>query len=214
MDAKESPTATNRAVLCTHDRTFHIRQVHSSNSIFLLQPSQTSLADEDGSIPLDRVSAIAQPTATLELIPSSFRGPSMLRNVLPVYNISRIESEGNPGSALVSRLADKMSKYATLDNVPLSSTEFEAFWTQLCAFEFEGQSWLPAATLLVGVWKSIISAAIANSLNLEQSFRIQDIMDLLREDGYPVPLIEAVVRRIRSGGHDLMDGCKSILTQL
>ncbi len=155
---------------------------------------------EEKSIPVDAISAIAQPTAMLELIPSSYCGPLIMRQILPIYGISQAESETD--------FADRTSKYAALDDLPLSSAEFEAFWIQLCAFEHEGQAWLPKATVLVGVWKSIISAATANSMDLAQSFRTQDVMELVREDGFPVPLIEAVVRRIRSDDDDLMEGCK------
>lgn len=205
LDVKStSSIASNHAVLCTFDRTFHIRQVHSSNSIFLLQPSPTNTTFEEASIALQGVSAIAQPTSTLELIPSSFPGRSILRRILPVCNATRIESEGNPGPAL----ADRISKFVALESVPLSSAEFEASWIQLCAFESEGQAWLPTATLLARVWNSILSVATAESLDLEQSFRIQVIADLVREDGYPIPVVEAIARRLHSNGHDLMDGCK------
>ena len=95
------------------------------------------------------------------------------------------------------------------DNVPLSSGELEAAWNKLCAFELDGQAWSPTATLLAAAWKSMISAATANSLDLKQSFEIQVLSDLVREEGHPVPLIEAIVRKLRSQGNDdLMDGCK------
>lgn len=210
LDAKSNSTATNHAVLCTDDRTFHIRQVHSSNSIFILQPSQTQSIDEEGPIPAEAISAIAQPTATLELIPSSSHGPSSLRQILPVYGASQAEPERKSEPALVPPVADRISKHAALDNVPLSSGEFEALWAQLCAFELEGQAWLPSIPLLAAVWKSIISAATANSIDLGQSIQIQSITQMVREDGYPVPLIETVLRRVCSEDGDLMDGCKWI----
>ena len=204
LDAKNTiSTASNHAVLCTHDRTFHIRQVHSSNSIFLLQPSQTNATFQNRSIPLEGLSAVAQPTSTLELIPS-FPSRSILRQILPVYNAAQIEPEGNPGPAL----ANRMSKHVALESVPLSSAEFEASWIQMCAFEFEGQAWLPTATLLARVWSSMVLLATAEGLDLEQSFRIQAITNLVREDGYLVPVVEAIVRRLGSKGHGLTDGCK------
>lgn len=194
-------------MLCTDDRTFHIRQVHSSNSIFILQPSQTQSINDEGSIPPEAISAIAQPTATLELIPSSFHGPLLLKQILPVYGTSQAESVGKTEPASVPPVADRMSKYTALDNLPLSSGEFEALWAQMCAFEHEGQAWLPTATLLAAVWEAIISAATANSIDLRQSFQTQSITEMVREDGYLVPLIEAIVRRLRSDDDDLMDGC-------
>lgn len=195
-------------MLCTDDRTFHIRQVNSSNSIFILQPSQAQFINDEGSIPTEAVSAIAQPTATLELIPSSSHGPSLLKQILPTYGTSKAESEGETEPATLPPVADRMSKCAVLDNVPLSSGEFEALWAQMCAFEHEGQAWLPTATLLAAVWNAIISAATANSIDLRQSFQTQSITEMVREDGFLVPLIEAVVRRLRSDDGDFMDGCE------
>ena len=209
LDAKSTLAIANHAVLCTDDRTFHIRQVHSSNSIFLLHPSQSILESKEESIASEAVSAIAQPTATLELIPSSLHGESILKQVLPIYSGHRVESEGNYSSAPVLPSCEKISKYAVLDHVPLSSGEFEALWIRLCAFEIEGQAWLPTATILAAVWNAIMSAATANCLGLEQSFRLQVVTDAVQEDGYAIPLVEAIVRRIRSNGDDLMDGCKS-----
>ena len=208
-DARSTLARTNHAVLCTHDRTFHIRQVHSSNSIFLLRPSQPISESEDGSTPLEAVSAIAQPTATLELIPSTLHGESTLKQALPIYDRNQAESEGNYSSDTAPPPAEKISRYAILDQLPLSFGEFEALWVGLCAFEIDGQAWLPTATLLAAVWKSTVSAATADSLDLDQSFRLQVIIDLVQEDGYAVPLIEAVIRRVRSNDDDLTDGCKS-----
>ena len=209
LDTKTTSTTTNHAVLCTDDRTFHVRQVHSSNSIFLLKPLQIIEESEDGSVLSDTISAIAQPTATLELNPSSLHNESILRQVLPVYNENQAKSEGKHGSATASPSAEKTSKHVILDHLPVSCGEFDTSWTRLCAFEIEGQAWLPTATLLAAVWRSIISAATANTLRLENSFSVQVIIDMVQEDGYAIPLIEAIVRRLRANGDDLMHGCKS-----
>ena len=56
------------AVLCTNDHTYQLRQVQSSNSVFILQPSESRCGGNE--IPAPSLSAIAQCTATLELIPS------------------------------------------------------------------------------------------------------------------------------------------------
>ena len=76
------------AVLCTDDHTYQLRQVQSSNSVFILQPSETFLGDN--LVPTPSLSAIAQCTATLELMSSdtaaSFAIVSrLLKKSLPSY---------------------------------------------------------------------------------------------------------------------------------
>lgn len=62
----ESKQPKSSAVLCTDDHTYQIRQVQSSNSVFILQPSESHRGVNE--IPSPSLSAIAQCTATLELI--------------------------------------------------------------------------------------------------------------------------------------------------
>lgn len=94
LKSAESPNVNNdskqpspSAVLCTDDHTFQLRQVQSSNSVFILQPSESLHGDE---LPSPSLSAIAQCTATLELIPSdkvaSFAmAARLLKRSLPSY---------------------------------------------------------------------------------------------------------------------------------
>ena len=76
------------AVLCTDDSTYQLRQVQSSNSILILQPSENCSSDNEIFSP--GLSAIAQCTATLELIPSDTAASvalisRLLRQSLPLY---------------------------------------------------------------------------------------------------------------------------------
>lgn len=77
------------AVLCTDDHTYQLRQVQSSNSVFIVQPLESRHGDNE--IPFPSLAAIAQCTTTLELIPSdtaaSFAMLSrLLKQNLPPYN--------------------------------------------------------------------------------------------------------------------------------
>lgn len=83
-----SSQSSPSAVLCTDDHTYQLRQVQSSNSVFILQPSENVLGDN--LIPTPSLSAVAQCTATLELMPSdtaaSFALVSqLLKKSLPSY---------------------------------------------------------------------------------------------------------------------------------
>ena len=86
VDSKQSRP---NAVLCTDDSTYQLRQVQSSNSILILQPSESRGSDNE--IPSPSLSAIAQCTATLELIASDTAASvalisRLLRQSLPLYN--------------------------------------------------------------------------------------------------------------------------------
>ena len=77
------------AVLCTDAQTYQLRQVQSSNPIFILQPAESRRGDNE--IPFPTLSAIAQCTATLELIPSDTAAPfallsRLLKHRLLLYN--------------------------------------------------------------------------------------------------------------------------------
>lgn len=76
------------AVLCTDDHTFQLRQVQSSNSVYIVRPSES--LHEDHEIPSPSLSAIARCTSTLELVTSdtaaSFAMVSqLLKESLPQY---------------------------------------------------------------------------------------------------------------------------------
>ena len=76
LKSAESPIANDaskqpgpNAVLCTDDHTFQLRQVQSSNSVFILQPSESRRGENEITPPI--LSAIAQCTSTLELVTSN-----------------------------------------------------------------------------------------------------------------------------------------------
>ena len=204
--------ASSNAVLCTDDRTYQVRQVHSSNSVFILQPSEASRLAEDDSIPSSSLLAIAQCTATLELIPTSPSGIAFLRQALPLYKGPQTNAMKMSKSVMVStsmEKMEKMGKQAMLENAPLPSNEFDKAWKEMCAFEFEGQAWLPTALELISVWESILSAATVRSVDLGENFVIATLRRVVEEDGHEGVLFDTVINRLRSDDEDLMDGCQS-----
>ena len=95
LKSAESPSAnvdskqpSPSAVLCTDDHTYQLRQVQSSNSVFMLQPSENRRNEDE--VPSPSLLAIAQCTATLELIlsdnvASSAMVSRLLKKTLPSY---------------------------------------------------------------------------------------------------------------------------------
>lgn len=194
-DSGDAATSTqHNAVLCTNDQTFNIRQVHSSNSVFLIEPSQHCLDSESGLSCRTGVQAIAQCTATLELTPTFIDGTSILRQILPIYNFITNDAERNDKDESISR--ERFSKETLYENTPLSSYQLDVAWRDTCAFEIHGVAWLPSADYLARIWKSIISAATRDGLNLAESFFIMDLIELLDEDDFPKDLLDAVITKV------------------
>lgn len=194
--------SSSHAVLCTNDQTFHVRQVQSSNSVYLIQPPETSHQNEELPLAKAAVRAIAQCASTLELIPASAAGVS-LRQILPIYSSPLADPRAEVETAVESGANEKISKQSALENVPLSPYQFNEAWVEDCAFELDGQAWIPSANSLKGVWNSIITAATAKSINLARRFPVLDLADMVEEDGFPHALLGAVIEKNRLHGGDL-----------
>lgn len=199
-------SASSNAVLCTDDHTFELRQVHSSNSIFVIRPSRTALNDrEQSGFTTTSVHAVAECATTLELKPSSRSNVDLVKNLLPTYRGLEDNTEVSYPNQLVK------GKERISEDAPLSSAEFEAAWVDLCAFELNKNAVLPVTPVLHGVWKSILSAAAVKGLKLDVNVFIQDVAGLVEEDGFPQNLLQAVVSRLSINQVVPMEGCKSYL---
>jgi hypothetical protein len=105
------------------------------------------------------------------------------------------------------------TKQEILVDAPFSSGEFEKAWVQLCAFELEKLAWIPSATMLSDTWKSFMSAAILKGMNVGKTrqapFKINDVLELVEEDGQLGVVLEAMLINLKSE-EDSIDGCKSL----
>ena len=101
-----------------------------------------------------------------------------------------------------------ISRYALLGSAPFSSGEFDKAWGELCCFELGEQSWLPVASTIVDVWRSMMSAATVRSVALEASFSVSTIEGSVEEDGYPTPLFRALINQLSSNEADSIGGCE------
>ena len=235
LKSAESPSASidskqpsPSAVLCTDDHTYQLRQVQSSNSVFILQPSKSRRGDDE--IPSPSLSAIAQCTATLELILSdnvaSFAMVSRLLNEsLPSYrgidtdvglgtHTTFASKKGAPLDTwdgiliLTLCLGEYKDKNAILQDAPFSNKEFDKTWKQHCAFEVLGRAWLPTPSALAMIWKSILSVATAKGVDLEKRLDLKPLAEMVGNDGFPWEFFMAVVTRLVSDTNHLNDDCE------
>jgi sister chromatid cohesion protein DCC1 len=192
------------AVLCTPSKTFQLRQVQTSNSLFVTQPALEAHGNE---IPIPATRAIASCTATLELHPSTVSAVTLLRETLPVYDIvaGDVDATGNG-----------RTKTSIFDDMPLSDGECQTGWNDLMAFEVDDGSYQPSPNALSQVWKSINTAALAEGATLDTQFMTDDISRAAAEEGHPLALIEAVLARLstddtdRSGPWSCLDQTKTV----
>lgn len=189
-----------QAVLCTKDETYQLRQVHTSNSIFVLQPTSGRDTELDNaSSTTGKVTAISRCGATLELIPVSAPPKTVLLQSLPLFsdveNLSAVDPE------------TPKSKEALLNDTPLSSYEFEKGWIELCAFELGGRTWRPSAPLLLQIWASLMSAVTLKGLDLEQGLPLSALAPAVEEDGHPLEVLKALLARLCKPKRETREYC-------
>jgi sister chromatid cohesion protein DCC1 len=168
-------------VFCTQSKAFQLRQVQTSNSLFI---TQAALEAHGNEIPVAVTRAIAACTATLELHPSDASAATLLKEALPVYDIvgGDVDAAGN------SKTKDDI-----IEHVPLSDGQCHAGWNELMAFEHEGSCYQPSANALLQVWTSINAAALAEGVKLDNHFMTGDVSRAVAEEGHPLALIEALL---------------------
>lgn len=105
-------------------------------------------------------------------------------------------------------LGENKDKNAILQEAPLSTKEFDEIWKQQCAFEVLGRAWLPTASALAMIWKSILSAASISGVNIEKGFELQSLAEMVGNDGFPWATFMAVVTRLVSDPNYLNDDCE------
>ena len=92
-----------------------------------------------------------------------------------------------------------------LQDAPFSAKEFDEAWEQLCAFEVLGHGWLPTASALVMLWKSIISIATIRDVKLDKTFDLKSLAEAVGNDGHPWALFMAVLMQLVYDTNDMRD---------
>ena len=185
-------------MLCTPDTSFQLRQVQTSNTLFVTHPTLDAHANK---IPVPTTCAIASCPTTLELHPAEGSAPVYLENLLPLYDIvdGEVDASGNG-----------KSKASIFKDIPFSDGQCGQAWRDIMAFEFAGSSWRPSANTLAQVWRSINAAALADGVRLDSQFLIDDVAGAVAEEAYPATLAVAILQRLASDEQE-KDGLWSCL---
>ncbi|EFR02429.1 hypothetical protein MGYG_05424 [Nannizzia gypsea CBS 118893] len=212
--------------LCTPDKTFSLRQVNSSNSVFLIKPRgaadratatapATDTDTDTAASTASTVTAIAQCKSTLEVqaMASSDTAVAPLLAVLAIYDESdiliddRTEEDDHPLSP--SEIVRERSK--VFADIPFSLAECERAWKHICAFVHKSKEsgviacHRPSARAKLMAWEKIVEGATLHGIDLGKQFLVEDLWSAVIEeaqhtviDEYPFPrsLFDAIVRRL------------------
>jgi sister chromatid cohesion protein DCC1 len=186
------------AVLCTPSKAFQLRQVQTSNSLFV---TRSTLDAHGDAIPAPTTCAIASCTATLELHPAVESAVPYLEDALPVYHVvgGEVDAEEN-----------RRSKASVFSDVPLSDGQCEKAWNELVGFELNGSSYRPSADTLAKVWQSINAAALAEGIKLNSQFLTNDLTKLVVEEGHAASLATAMLRHLANADEDMKEEWSSL----
>ncbi|EME40955.1 hypothetical protein DOTSEDRAFT_74493 [Dothistroma septosporum NZE10] len=203
LKSKEDVTGDARdasAVLCTIDKTWNIRQVSTSNSVYLTQ--HVEIPDTDGALPRAGVQAWSKCGSMLELLPEAKQSAApYIKKMLPIY-----ASTGNYGSQA------SISKAELFSHIPLSKAECQDGWSELACFESKDPDgcFIPSAAVRAQIWQAAITAATAEGADLKGPFIADDIpasaLDLRSE--WPLTVLAAIFAAVSTptpGGNLAMD---------
>ncbi|KAI9761032.1 MAG: hypothetical protein M4579_001295 [Chaenotheca gracillima] len=200
LKSTATASANSHAVLCTPDRTFQLRQVHSSNSIFLIEPSAPGISLEDNAASGSTIQVTGSSKETLELIPTSPPTRFLLRSQLNVYHGPQEADDDFETMPSVSKTAQR-SRMDIFANIPASANEIAQAWRELCAFESSDQSWLPSTSALSRIWRDLTECAALKGVQLGSNFHATDLWPLLEDCGYPHGFYEAILSRLDPNDH-------------
>ncbi|TKA75969.1 hypothetical protein B0A55_00690 [Friedmanniomyces simplex] len=200
----EVGSTSEEAVLCTPDKTYSVRQVNTSNSVYICQPTSLDDDDDDDGIPQPGLQAIAQSSWTLELSESkSISAAPYLKAALPTYS-----STGTYQSK------DLVSKQQVFDDIPLCQAECETAWRDLACFELSDPQgcFLPTASAKVQAWRSILDLAVASGVDMTGDIMPKPIdMIIEQNEDWPVELAQAVLASV-SNDRGCIDQSKCLVS--
>lgn len=168
----------SHAVLCTPDSTYDIRQVQTSNSVFVARPAATDLV----------VTSTCSSILTLAKRCNMMDGPAPGRPLLSKF-LHRYDAEAQQFGM---EHMEKLSKARIFEDLPLSNGECERAWDELVAFELNGLCWQPTQGSQLQLWTDLTQAASLRDIDLAGPFSVQDLWAACDSD-HPHAYYEALV---------------------
>lgn len=155
--------------------------------------TRPALETHGNDIPIPVTCAIASCTATLELHAAAASAVTLLKDILPLYDIVAGD---------VDATSNGRGKLSIFQDLPVSDGECQTGWNQIMAFELDNSCYQPSANALSQVWRSINAAALAEAVKLDSQFLTHDITRIVAEEGHPSGLVEAILARLSKDNSD------------
>ena len=149
------------------------------------------------------VTIIANCNMVLELVARPTSAVPYLKKRIPVYDASQLEAEMNRRAVEKGQIIHKQE---LLDDSPCCLKELEKGLAELCVFFTGEYIWRPSDAELLTAWKSFMSAVTVRGLHVNQSLQMSEVVDLMMEDGFTPPIIQAIFLRIALGIDDAAKG--------
>lgn len=191
-------TNGSEVVLCTANKTYQLRQVSTSNTVYITTPiystSETTPIGEPG------ISAISQCTSTLETMaaPADSARDTLLQMLMPFAEPEDAERSS----------AKYLDQATVFSNTPMSDDECYKAWIKSVAFEMETsgslpkRSYRPTATAALKAWKQVCELAASESdrIRLASPMGKNALKNVLlnseEDQDWPVELRKAVLMRL------------------
>ena len=176
---------SDHAVLCTADKTYSLRQVHSSNTTYLVQPCTATTTTTSMAAGVTATSTI---TSYLELLPLTPNPQTLLRPLLLPYPSSHPPPSAGSGFG--------RSRQQLLHDLPISNAEFSAAWASLCAFESGGVAYTPSVQAILKTLREAVTGAVAEGMKLSAPFSAAALLRAIDDPEVPLGLLESVLALI------------------
>lgn len=155
--------------LCTESHVWQVRQVSTSNSVYVLAPARPNAAAEDPSLSRPGVAAFAQPTSTLELLPSPFTPAEIdatLHRLLPTHRARAPYPDDDDDLEPIptSAFTDDASLDAALPfpHIAIAQAKRRCF----VFTAHNGGSYVPSPQLLLAAWRQFVAYADSQKVNV------------------------------------------------
>ena len=196
--------------LCTPTQTYFLRQVHSSNSIFIIQPSISTTSVQGNANASEKektkdavgITALGQCKYTLEVQPLRDKDAQLRKafcRAVRVYSEEDAEVDIDSGTDMMdadyghgtSAESAAIARERVFADIPFSHAECMQSWVTHCAFVHGSNQekgggaccYRPTAELKLSVWSKILDASVSEGLDLEKQFLVRDLwMAALGED--------------------------------
>ncbi|KAK4952886.1 hypothetical protein LTR28_006547 [Elasticomyces elasticus] len=198
------------AVLCTPSATYRIRQVQTSNAVYLTLPCSQLSSGAAGAESENGVVATATCDSTLELHKAepTVSAEDYIRQEVTQYDESLYDGDDDNDDTPTASSKTKTQLYSA---IPLHHSTIRAALRSLCVFDERagGPCFLPSARVLLKAWQAMLDAAEdAIAQSARGPIATRSILEPLArhaqeaESHTPLSLYRAILLRLSASGPD------------